>query len=166
MYWQLRFSVQILQRDIRINIDTTDKAGTSVIGWLFTENNINLSVALVEEGLASVHFSAEKTDYYRQLKHAEDSAKAKKKNIWANWVEVVEEEKVEEEKEEKVTERKVNHESVVVTEVTNELHFYAQNADNGAKLESLMAKLRQEFQVSPPITGAYTPKRGDLCAAK
>lgn len=158
---------RILQRDVSIHMDTTDKAGAAVIGWLWTEQNINLSVALVEEGLASVHFSAEKTEFYRSLKTAEDGAKAAKKKIWANYVEVEETEEVKEEKEEdKVTERKVNHEKVVLTEITPELHFFAQHTDQGAKLESLMSKLRQEFQSSPPLVGAYTPKRNDLCAAQ
>lgn len=58
-----------------------------------------------------------------------------------------------------MTERKVNHEKVLVTEIVSDLKFFAQHTDQGAKLESLMAKLRQDFQVSPPITGAYTPKR-------
>lgn len=75
---------RILLRDVSVHIETTDKAGTSVVGWLWTDNNVNLSVALVEEGLAEVHFSAEKSDHYRALKTAEDSAKAKKKNRWAN----------------------------------------------------------------------------------
>jgi len=121
---------------------------------------------LVEEGLASVHFSAEKTEYYRALKTAEDSAKAAKKKIWATYVEVEEAEEVkEEEKEDKVVERKVNHEKVIITEVTPELLFYVQNTDQGAKLESLMSKMRQEFQASPPLPGGYTPKRNALCAA-
>lgn len=72
----------------------------------------------------------------------------------------------EEEKEDKVVERKVNHEKVIVTEVTPDLHFFVQNTDQGAKLESLMSKLRQEFQASPPLPGAYTAKRNDLCAAQ
>lgn len=158
---------RILQRDVSVHIDTTDKAATSVIGWLWTDNNVNLSVALVEEGLAQVHFSAEKTEYYRSLKSAEDSAKAAKKKIWANYVEEVKEEEVkEEDKDEKVTERKVNQEKIVVTETTPELHFYAQHTDQGAKLETLMSKLRKEFQDSPPLAGAFTPKRNDLCAAQ
>lgn len=158
---------KILQRDVSVHIDTTDKAATSVIGWLWTDTNINLSVALVEEGLATVHFSAEKTEYYRALKTAEDSAKAAKKKIWANYVEEVKEEEVkEEDKEDKVGERKVNHEKVVVTEVTPELHFFAQHTDQGAKLETLMSKLHKEFQDSPPLAGAFTPKRNDLCAAQ
>lgn len=156
---------RVLQRDVSVHIETTDKAGTCVIGWLWTESGVNLSVALVEEGLAEVHFSAEKSEHFRALKAAEDKAKAARKNIWANYVEQVEE-KVEEDKEEKTTERKVNYEAVVITEVTADIHFFAQHTDQGAKLENLMSKLRQEFQSNPPITGAYTPKRGDLCAAK
>ena len=68
-------------------MESTDKAGAAVIGWLWMENNVNLSVALVEEGLASLHFTAEKSEHYRALKFAEDQAKSKKKGIWANWVE-------------------------------------------------------------------------------
>ncbi|XP_061402624.1 staphylococcal nuclease domain-containing protein 1 [Musca vetustissima] len=159
---------RILQRDVSVHIDTTDKNGTSVIGWLWTDNNTNLSVALVEEGLAEVHFSAEKSEYYRQLKSAEDRAKAAKKNIWANYVEqVVEETPVVEEKEEKgPVERKVNLEDVIVTEITETLTFYAQSCASGSKLDALMAKLHADFQSNPPIAGAYTPKRGDLCAAQ
>lgn len=158
---------KILQRDVSVHIDTTDKAATSVIGWLWTDANVNLSVALVEEGLASVHFSAEKTDYYRQLKTAEDSAKAAKKNIWASYVEeTVPEEVKEEDKDDKTTERKVIYEKVVITEITPELHFFAQRADQGIELETLMSKLRKEFQTAPPLPGAYTAKRNDLCAAQ
>lgn len=158
---------KILQRDVSVHVDTTDKAATSVIGWVWTDSSVNLSVALVEEGLASVHFSAEKSDYYRQLKTAEDSAKAAKKRIWASYVEEIEPEEIkEEDKDDKVAERKVNNEKVIVTEVTNELHFFAQHTDQGGKLESLMSKLRKEFQSSPPLAGAYTPKRNDLCAAQ
>ncbi|XP_059613411.1 staphylococcal nuclease domain-containing protein 1 [Phlebotomus argentipes] len=162
---------RILQRDVQVHMEGTDKAGTSVIGWLWAEGNVNLSVALVEEGLATVHFTAEKSEYYRALKTAEDNAKAKKKNIWSTYVEEPEGEKekdgeVGDKEDDKVVERKVNHEKVVVTEITPELHFFVQHADQGAKLEALMTKLRQDFSVSPPIQGAYTPKRGDLCAAK
>lgn len=157
---------RILQRDVSIHIDSTDKAGSSCIGWLWTENNVNLSVALVEEGLATVHFSAEKSEYYRDLKTAEDNAKQQRKRIWANHVEEEVEEKHEESKEDAITERKVSHEKVIVTEVTRELRFFVQHTDQGAKLVNLMAKLRQDFQANPPITGAYSPKRGDLCAAK
>lgn len=53
-----------------------------------------------------------------------------------------------------------------MTEVTPELHFYAQLVEEGPKLEQLMSKTRQELTANPPLAGAYTPKRGELCAAK
>jgi staphylococcal nuclease domain-containing protein 1 len=55
---------------------------------------------------------------------------------------------------------------VIVIEVTPELHFYAQLVEQGPKLEQLMAKIRQEFTANPPLAGAFTPKRGEICAAK
>uniref|UniRef100_A0A2M4BCK9 Staphylococcal nuclease domain-containing protein 1 n=1 Tax=Anopheles marajoara TaxID=58244 RepID=A0A2M4BCK9_9DIPT len=166
---------KVLQRDVSVKIETTDKQATSVIGWLFTDNNTNLSVALVEEGLAEVHFTAEKSEHYRALKEAENRAKARKRNIWKNYVEKqAEEENGTGQKDEiddapeanAPADRKVKYETVVVTEVTPELRFYAQHADQGTKLEELMSKLRQDFKAMPPVTGAYVPKRGDLCAAR
>jgi staphylococcal nuclease domain-containing protein 1 len=166
---------RILQRDVSVHMDTTDKSGNSVIGWMWLENNVNLSVLLVEEGYAAVHFTAEKSEYYRILKAAEDQAKAAKKNRWANWVEPDPTEEVKghegehevNEKDEKApSERKTKMENVIVTEVTPSLTFFAQHTDSGPKLEQLMSKLRQEFTTSPPVTGSYNPKRGDLCAAK
>lgn len=29
-----------------------------------------------------------------------------------------------------------------------------------------MQNMRQEFSTNPPLMGAYTPKKGDLCAAR
>lgn len=70
---------RVMQREVEISVVGTDKVG-GFIGWLWIDGN-NLSVALVEEGLAEVHFSAEKTEHYRALKLAEDSAKARKANV-------------------------------------------------------------------------------------
>ena len=36
----------------------------------------------------------------------------------------------------------------------------------GPQLESMMDQMRQEMENNPPLPGAYTPKRGDICAAK
>lgn len=172
---------RVLHRDVSVRIESTDKAGAAVIGWLFI-GNTNLSVSLVEEGLATVHFSAEKSEYYRALKAAEDKAKSKRKRIWTNWVEPTPEELAA--KEEVATESKTaaattgegiapvekerpkKYEQVVVTEVNAELGFFAQSVDKGPALDAMMAKMRQEFISSPPLAGSYTPKKGDLCAAK
>lgn len=169
---------RILQRDVSVHIDATDKSGNSVIGWMWLENNVNLSVQLVEEGFAAVHFTAEKSEYYRSLKAAEDQAKAAKKGRWANWVEpdpaelkkakngAVEDDDAEHDEKASTETKSKKMESVVITEVTNELHFFAQHTDNGPKLEALMSKLRQEFKTSPPVAGSYTPRRDDMCASK
>lgn len=50
--------------------------------------------------------------------------------------------------------------------MTKEGTIFVQTCQQGPKAEELIAKLRQEFQVNPPLPGAYTPKRGDICAAK
>lgn len=157
-------------------MESTDKNGSSVIGWMWLENNINLSVLLVEEGFAAVHFTAEKSEYFRILKAAEDQAKLAKKNRWANWVEpdpaeIAKDQEgqdgYEKEKDDKApADRKTKMENILVTEVLPTLNFYAQHTDSGPKLELLMSKLRQELKSSPPVPGSYTPRRGDLCAAK
>ncbi|KAK7868266.1 hypothetical protein R5R35_000663 [Gryllus longicercus] len=151
-----------LQREVEISVESMDKAG-NFIGWLWVETH-NLSVLLVESGLASVHFTAERSEHFRALKSAEDQAKSKKINLWKNYVEVEEEEKKIEE--DRNIERRVDYQKVLVIETTDELQFYAQMVDQGTKLEALMGRLHQELGASPPLPGAYTPKRGDLCAAK
>ena len=56
---------------------------------------------------------------------------------------------------------------MVVTEVSREsLNFFAQFVDDGPKLEKLMEEVNEEMSANPPLPGAYTPKRGELCAAK
>lgn len=37
---------------------------------------------------------------------------------------------------------------------------------SGAKLEQMMKDLREELRANPPVVGAYTPRRGDLCVAR
>ena len=125
--------------------------------WLWVDNQ-NYSVSLVEEGLSSVHFTAERSVHYRTLQVAEESAKGKKLRIWANYT--GEKEVKPSADEETVTERKTNYHAVVITEVTPELHFFAQKVDQGMALEQLMTQLRQEMTTNPPLVGSYTPKKG------
>lgn len=151
-----------LQREVEIHVESMDKAG-NFIGWLWIDGH-NLSVALVEAGLATVHFTAERSEHYKALKAAEDNAKAARLRVWKDYVEENEEEKKIEE--DQVTERKIDYQKALVIEVTPELHFYAQLVEQGQKLVQLMAKIEQEFTANPPLSGSFIPKRGDLCAAK
>lgn len=148
-----------LQREVEIKVETTDKGG-NFIGWLFVDG-VNLSLALVEAGLAKVHFTAERSDYYQQMLKAEEEAKSKKINIWSEYEEPKTAELVEEPQE-----RQVIYRNVLVTEVGEDLKFYAQTVENGPRLEKLLEELRMEMNTNPPLPGAYTPKRGDLCAAR
>lgn len=63
-------------------------------------------------------------------------------------------------------ERKIDYQKVVISEVTDDLHFYAQFVDQGSLLESMLLQLRQELAANPPLPGAYKPTRGDLAVAK
>lgn len=66
-----------LQVDLKV--ETMDKRG-GMIGWMFV-NNMNLSVELVEQGFARVHETAERSQYARQLKQAEERAKGLKLRV-------------------------------------------------------------------------------------
>ncbi|XP_033101620.1 staphylococcal nuclease domain-containing protein 1-like [Anneissia japonica] len=147
-----------LQREVEVEVENVDKAG-NFIGWLFVEGQ-NHSVKLVENGLSKVHFTAERSNYYAQLQVAEEAAKKTKLKVWENFVEQPKVTVVEE------TERKTNYKPIIVTELGKELSFYAQHTDTGPQLEKLMEQLRAELINDLPLPGSYTPKQGDLCAAK
>ena len=83
----------LLQREVEIEVENMDKAG-NFIGYLFVDNT-NLSLHLVQEGFASMHFTADRGNYANQIKNAEENAKNAKKRIWTNWT--GDEEKVREE---------------------------------------------------------------------
>ena len=64
---------------VYVEVEAMDKGG-NFIGWCFVDN-VNLSIALIEEGLAKVHFTAERSVHYNTLVQAEARAKAKKLNV-------------------------------------------------------------------------------------
>ena len=62
-----------------MEVEAIDKGG-NFIGWLYVDG-VNLSLALVEEGLAKVHFTAERSVHYSKMVAAEDNAKTKKLKV-------------------------------------------------------------------------------------
>merc|ERR1712226_1326646 len=168
----LMFSKELcMQREVEIEVDSQDKGG-NFIGFLFCDNK-NISIELVEDGLAKAHPTADRTNYGRFIAIAEENAKRRREKIWTGYVEPTEdtteadeEAKAAEEAKDAESERKVNYEKVVVTEVTDEAKVFVQVVDSGPKLEELMKEIRAEFTSNPPLSGAYQPKRGDMCAAK
>ncbi|NWU47776.1 SND1 protein, partial [Dromas ardeola] len=111
---------------VEVEVESMDKAG-NFIGWLHIEG-LNLSVALVEHALSKVHFTAERSPYYKALLAAEEAAKQKKEKVWSHYEETPVEEVVQvlEEKE-----RTANYKPVFVTEITDDLHFYVQDVETG-----------------------------------
>ena len=64
---------------VEVEVEAIDKGG-NFIGWLYVDNT-NLSVALVEAGLAKVHFTAERSSHYKSLLAAQERAKAAKLKV-------------------------------------------------------------------------------------
>ncbi|XP_041326199.1 staphylococcal nuclease domain-containing protein 1 [Pyrgilauda ruficollis] len=151
----------VMQREVEVEVESMDKAG-NFIGWLHIEG-VNLSVALVEQALSRVHFTAERSPYCKALLAAQDAAKQRKEKVWSHYEETPVEEVVPvlEEKE-----RTANYKPVFVTEITDDLHFYVQDVETGAQLEKLMENMRAEVGAHPPVEGSFVPRRGDFCIAK
>ncbi|XP_037368669.2 staphylococcal nuclease domain-containing protein 1 [Talpa occidentalis] len=151
----------VLQREVEVEVESMDKAG-NFIGWLHIEG-ANLSVLLVEHALSKVHFTAERSSYYKSLLSAEEAAKQKKEKVWAHYEEQPVEEVVPvlEEKE-----RSASYKPVFVTEITDDLHFYVQDVETGTQLEKLMENMRNDIASHPPVEGSYAPRRGEFCIAK
>ncbi|XP_057406022.1 staphylococcal nuclease domain-containing protein 1 isoform X2 [Balaenoptera acutorostrata] len=151
----------VLQREVEVEVEGMDKAG-NFIGWLHIDG-ANLSVLLVEHALSKVHFTAERSSYYKSLLSAEEAAKQKKEKVWAHYEEQPVEEvtPVLEEKE-----RSASYKPVFVTEITDDLHFYVQDVETGTQLEKLMENMRNDIASHPPVEGSYAPRRGEFCIAK
>ncbi|XP_039716557.1 staphylococcal nuclease domain-containing protein 1 [Pteropus medius] len=151
----------VLQREVEVEVESMDKAG-NFIGWLHIDG-ANLSVLLVEHALSKVHFTAERSSYYKSLLSAEEAAKQKKEKVWAHYEEQPVEEvtPVLEEKE-----RSASYKPVFVTEITDDLHFYVQDVETGTQLEKLMENMRNDISSHPPVEGSYAPRRGEFCIAK
>lgn len=64
---------------VEVEVESMDKAG-NFIGWLHIEG-VNLSVALVENALSKVHFTAERSAYYKTLVSAEDGCRQRKEKV-------------------------------------------------------------------------------------
>lgn len=64
---------------VEVEVESMDKAG-NFIGWLHMDG-ANLSVLLVEQALSKVHFTAERSAYYKPLLSAEEAAKQRKEKV-------------------------------------------------------------------------------------
>lgn len=110
-----------------------DKVG-GFIGYLFLKNAtgsyVNLSEMLVENGLATVHFTANKSNYYNSLLSAEKKAKEQNLNIWKDFLEN-NIESVNESHHNDAVERTINFKKVAVTEIFPGFRFAIQVYEDG-----------------------------------
>uniref|UniRef100_A0A8C7TE52 Staphylococcal nuclease domain-containing protein n=1 Tax=Oncorhynchus mykiss TaxID=8022 RepID=A0A8C7TE52_ONCMY len=152
----------VLQREVEVEVESMDKAG-NFIGWLHIEG-VNLSVALVENALSKVHFTAERSSYYKTLVSGEEASRLRKDKVSPQF-----------DMETGVCvwggvcgggrERTANYRVVYVTEITDTMHFYTQDVETGTQLENLMETMRAEIAAQPPVEGSYAARRGDYCIA-
>ncbi|SPO36247.1 related to 100 kDa protein P100 [Pseudozyma flocculosa] len=78
-------TMRALQRDVEIEVYSTDKAG-GFIGAMFLNKTDNFAASLVEQGLANVHgYSAESTPFYQLLADAEAKAQREGKGMWKDY---------------------------------------------------------------------------------
>lgn len=149
---------------MEFEVEALDKAG-NFVGYMFVTDpstggsQKNLSVELVEHGLATVHFTAERSRHFASLKAAEERARVAKKGLWSlpEYQRKHEEDEENEETEDgkrhengsanesadkdKVAkeggspaaapERAPQYRKAVITEVLSDLRFYAQFVEQG-----------------------------------
>jgi len=149
-------------RDVEVEIlGFVEKNGTFV-GNVYV-NRENLSIMLLEEGLAQVNYgSLRDLGFGNDYLHAEEAAKNKKKNVWTNYDAEKEAKKKTEEKEKES--KKPNQEiiSVLVTEILDGTNFYVQIVGPDAEqLENIMKGLATEED-----TGVYVPVINELVKAQ
>ncbi|KAI9018274.1 hypothetical protein DFJ74DRAFT_621755 [Hyaloraphidium curvatum] len=167
-------SRRCLQRDVEIEVEGTDKVG-GFIGVLKVppadpksgEPALNIGVALLREGLASVNeYSANQSTHAREYFDAEKAAKAAKAGIWSLEGALDEEEPADPAGGELEQHRWPR---VVVSEIVSGSEFFCQvvEGDYERELNELMGKLKVACaEEAEGVAAAWMPRAGDLVAAK
>ncbi|XP_038989395.1 ribonuclease TUDOR 1-like isoform X2 [Phoenix dactylifera] len=151
---------KILQRDVEIEIEAVDRAGT-FLGSLW-ESRTNVATILLEAGLAKFQtsFGSDRIPDANLLAQAEQSAKRQKLKIWENYVEgqEVANGSTSEAKQKEVL-------KVVVTEVLGGGRFYVQTVGD-QKVAAIQQQLASLNLQEPPIVGSFNPVKGDIVLAQ
>ncbi|KAF5321013.1 hypothetical protein D9619_001893 [Psilocybe cf. subviscida] len=159
-----------MQRDVEFEVESIDKSG-GFIGSLYLNKTENAALALVKEGLATIHsFSAEGLSWAKQLFDAEEEAKGAKKNIWSTYDEASSKAAEEAAEQEAVVgPLKSEYLDIIVSDVRTKSGFSFSvqilNTEGIASLEKLMREfsVHHRSATSPP---GFVPKGGDLVSAK
>ncbi|THU53720.1 hypothetical protein C4D60_Mb10t17430 [Musa balbisiana] len=151
---------KILQRDVEIEVETVDRAGT-FLGSLW-ESRTNMAVILLEAGLAKLQtsFGSDKIPDAHLLAQAEQSAKHQKLKIWENYVEGQE---VSNGSSTEAKQKEVL--KVVVTEVLGGGKFYVQTVGD-QKVAAIQQQLAALNIKEAPVIGSFNPAKGDIVLAQ
>lgn len=158
-----------LQRDVEIQVETTDRLG-GFIGTLFVGKE-DLALGLLEEGLATVHdYSAEQSGHATLYREAQTRAQTARKGLHENYDpnEVLQKEPATNGSAVDAVSGSSQREylDIVVTDVSPSGAFhYQQVGDNVKQLEKLMADLQVAYKSTSSAVSA-PPKVGDSVAAK
>lgn len=173
----------VYQRDVEIAVDSVDKRG-NYAGTLYINNGKkDFSVALLEEGLASVFHptasKAVKLFNYKEYDATEKAAQNARKNIWSDFDPIAEEERRKAFAAKRAAERsardgaaadkkaKVDILSITLTEIIDgSTFFYQILGEEQSALEVLMKDLNAQNLDSSRPAGDVASKEGDLVAAK
>ncbi|KAH7108122.1 hypothetical protein BKA62DRAFT_781142 [Auriculariales sp. MPI-PUGE-AT-0066] len=157
-----------LQREVEVEIDSVDKTG-GFIGTMYLNKTENVAIALVKEGLATVHaYSAENLPWVKALMDAEVESKKEHKGVWKDH----DENAVVAEAQPSASETgplKTELMDVILSDIriapTFGFSVQILNTDGIASLEKLMHEfsLHHKSAVSP---AGFVPKNGDLISAK
>ncbi|CAL9178588.1 unnamed protein product [Musa hybrid cultivar] len=151
---------KILQRDVEIEVETVDRAGT-FLGSLW-ESRTNMAVILLEAGLAKLQtsFGSDKIPDAHLLAQAEQSAKHQRLKIWENYVEGQE---VSNGSSSEAKQKEML--KVVVTEVLGGGKFYVQPVGD-QKVAAIQQQLAALNIKEAPVIGSFNPAKGDIVLAQ
>lgn len=167
-----------MQRDVEIDVETTDKVG-GFIGTMYVGRE-NFARALVEEGLAEVHaYSAEQSGHGNELFNAEKKAKESRRGLWHDWDPSKDLDGDEQPQQTngangteqdgtETAERRKDYRDVAVTHVDETGRLKLQQVGPGTAALAELMNAFKSFHINKaneqPLSGP--PKAGDVVAAK
>ncbi|KZV69559.1 transcription factor [Peniophora sp. CONT] len=160
-----------MQRDVEFEVESLDKSG-GFIGALYINKTENAAVALLREGLATVHAnSAETLPYSRLLFEAEEQAKKERKGLWSDYDAEAEAAAEAAANEDASAPIKPEFMDVIVSDVRtkNGFSFSVQilNTEGIASLEKLMRDFSLHHRgTEATAPKSWTPRTGELVSAR
>lgn len=154
----------VMQREVEVDVFETDKSGNFV--GAVSYKGEDLSVLLLQNGLSSLHFSAERYPNYAAKAHAEQIAKDKRLGVFVGYdAEAAAAAALAAATISAPAARHANYVSVIVTDVSSPTSLCVQPVSAASAMDKLMGELA-EHCAQPAMTAGFVPKKNDLVAAQ